>query len=526
MIEWSSPGWLWGLVVLPLVWALHKLRARRGEFAVSAVFLWRYAAFEETTGSRWSSADPAWRRRALILALLILAEAGAHWSDSRFIEIWLDDSVSMLVDEGKAKRHEMALQVLREALDDLSPFRAVIHSLTYPGRSVRFDSSYANRWEGEVESWFQDPGPGVQMPLAMEMSPDAGHWLVTDGADSDVNRWADAAQLSRIVQVGTARDNLALTALSLRPSLKSENGLNGILELANAGDAEARRTIELYVGERMLRSWPVVVSSGGTETLAFDLPKPVDGPLIARSKPADALTYDDELALAYPQRVHARLFGACGRHLSAALSVHPALTFPSDNGNDADLAVVCGNGEAGAGRVRIRFQRTERSHTLGKPVLWTSGTRELKHVFLDHRWLRAFPVGAFGPDSGKALLAAGSEWLIASNENPREIDVRLDMEFQAFAERPEYPVLIAGLIERLLPEARLDRVYEARRSRGESRIAPLPMPEPMAAPDLISGGAGVDLSPYLIIGAIGLLVLDMRRYIGRAEKFASRFERP
>jgi hypothetical protein len=203
------------------------------------------------------------------------------------------------------------------------------------------------------------------------------------------------------------------------------------------------------------------------------------------------------------------------------LSVHPALTFPSGDGNDVDLAVVCGNGEAGAaGRARLRFQRTERSHTLGKPVLWTSGARELKHVFLDHRWLRAFPAGAFGPDSGKALLAAGSEWLIASNENPREIDVRLDMEFQAFAEQPEYPVLIAGLIERLLPEARLDRVHAARRSSGESRIAPLPMPEPMAGPDRISGGAGVDLSPYLIIGAIGLLVLDMRRCIGRAEKFA------
>lgn len=520
MIEWSSPGWLWGLVVLPLVWALHKLRARRGELAVSAVFLWRFAASEETTGSRWSSADPAWRRRALILALLILAEAGARWTDSRSIEIWLDDSVSMLVDEGEAKRHEMALQVLREALEDLSPFRAVIHSLTYPGRSVRFDSLSANRWEGEVDSWFQDPGPGVQMPLAMEMSPDAVHWLVTDGADSDVNRWADTAQLSRIVQVGRARDNLALTALALRPSLKSENGLNGVLELANTGDAEARRTIELYVGERMLRSWSVVVSSGGTETLAFDLPDPVDSPLIARSKPADALAYDDELALAYPQRVRARLFGACGRHLSTALSVHPALTFPSGDENDVDLAVVCGNGEAGASRARLRFQRTGRSHTLGKPVLWTSGARELKHVFLDHRWLRAFPAGAFGPDSGKALLAAGSEWLIASNENPSEIDVRLDMEFQAFAEQPEYPVLIAGLIERLLPEARLDRVHAARRSSGESRIAPLPMPEPMAAPDRISGGAGVDLSPYLIIGAIGLLVLDMRRCIGRAEKFA------
>ncbi|WP_347258964.1 BatA domain-containing protein, partial [Methylocaldum sp.] len=439
MIEWSSPGWLWGLVVLPLVWALHKLRARRGELAVSAVFLWRFAASEETTGSRWSSADPAWRRRALILALLILAEAGARWTDSRSIEIWLDDSVSMLVDEGEAKRHEMALQVLREALEDLSPFRAVIHSLTYPGRSVRFDSLSANRWEGEVDSWFQDPGPGVQMPLAMEMGPDAVHWLVTDGADSDVNRWADTAPLSRIVQVGRARDNLALTALALRPSLKSENGLNGVLELANTGDAEARRTIELYVGEHMLRSWSVVVSSGGTETLAFDLPDPVDGPLIARSKPADALAYDDELALAYTQRVRARLFGACGRHLSTALSVHPALTFPSGDGNDVDLAVVCGNSEAGAGRARLRFQRTGRSHTLGKPVLWTSGARELKHVFLDHRWLRAFPAGAFGPDSGKALLAAGSEWLIASNENPSEIDVRLDMEFQAFAEQPEYP---------------------------------------------------------------------------------------
>ena len=51
---------------------------------------------------------------ALILALLILAEAGARWTDSRSIEIWLDDSVSMLVDEGEAKRHEMALQALRE----------------------------------------------------------------------------------------------------------------------------------------------------------------------------------------------------------------------------------------------------------------------------------------------------------------------------------------------------------------------------------------------------------------------------
>lgn len=518
MIEWSSPGWLWGLVVLPLVWALHKLKTRRGELAVSAVFLWRFAASEESTGIRWSSADPAWRRRALIFALLILAEAGPRWTDARSIQIWLDDSLSMRVDEGKAKRYELALQSLREALDEVAPFRAVIHSLTHPGRSVRFDSSSVDGWEGEVEGWFQDPGPGVHMPLAVEMRRDAVHWLVTDGADPEVNRWADSVPLSRVVQVGSARENLALTALALRPSLKSESGLNGILELANTGDAEARRTIELYLGERVLRSWSVVVSSGGTEALAFDLPDSVDGPLIARSQPADALVYDDELALAYPQRIRARVFGACGRHLSAALSVHPALTFPSGDGNDVDLAVVCGNGEAGAGRARLNVHRTERSHALGKPVLWTSGAGELKHVFLDYRWLHAFPGGGLGPDS-KVLLAAGSEWLIAFNENSREIDVCIDMEFQAFAEQPEYPVLIAGLIERLLPEARLDRVHAARRPIGESRIAPLPMPEPIAAPGRISGGIGIDLSPYLIAGAIGLLALDMRR-IGRAERLA------
>jgi len=79
MIGLGAPAWLTGLLLIPLVRELHRRQGPARRVQVPALFLWRGARSPAATGRRGGPPDPAWRRRALLLALLVVALARPAW---------------------------------------------------------------------------------------------------------------------------------------------------------------------------------------------------------------------------------------------------------------------------------------------------------------------------------------------------------------------------------------------------------------------------------------------------------------
>ncbi|MBK1703000.1 hypothetical protein [Halochromatium glycolicum] len=79
MIGATAPAWLLGLLLFPLLRELHRRRGSQLRIPVPALFLWRGAPSMERSGYRRARPDPIWRRRALLLGLLLLALAGPVW---------------------------------------------------------------------------------------------------------------------------------------------------------------------------------------------------------------------------------------------------------------------------------------------------------------------------------------------------------------------------------------------------------------------------------------------------------------
>lgn len=510
MLEWSSPLWLLGLSGAPFVWLLHRLRSARPEIPVSAGFLWRARAMEDEAGRRFTETDPAWRRRALLVALLALAAAGPRWAEAprRNLDIWVDDSLSLQAMEGGTPRHRLALAALAEALRAEAPYQATLRSLGRADRSLRFDSGSAADGLAQLAGWFGEPGSEPRPPIPAAMNPEAAHWLLTDGADAALDAWAAAAPLARIVRAGEARENLAVTVLSVRPVPDGGERWAGLVGLANTGALPARRTVELHAGGRLLRSWPVELAAGASTRLSFDLPEAAGASLRAWVSPADALEADDRLALDLSGRIPARRVGPCGPYLRAALEAHPRLDFRPEA--TPELTFACGEKARfeGAG---IHFHSPGAASPPAAPLFWTAAAGPLRALFLDRAWLRIFRDYPFRPEEGETLLAVATRPLIRQWSAPDRIAVYLDMDDADFARRPEYPALVAGLVGRLAPAADWERGYEVERSPEPSRIAPLALPPVRAASTAATTPAGLDLGPWLILAALAVLALDLAR---------------
>jgi len=116
LLSVATPAWLLGLLLVPAIRWLHRGGPQRRAVPVASLALWRRA---ETTGPAAGARrppDPAWRRRALLAALLSLALAGLQSAAPlERITLWVDDSLSMLTREDGGTRLERGLATVAEA---------------------------------------------------------------------------------------------------------------------------------------------------------------------------------------------------------------------------------------------------------------------------------------------------------------------------------------------------------------------------------------------------------------------------
>ncbi|MGH0033631.1 MAG: BatA domain-containing protein [Myxococcota bacterium] len=512
MPSWSAPLLVLGLaVLLPWLRWLHRQRRAEAEVPVAAVFLWRRSGADPAVRSPARHPDRLWLYRAAVCGLLVLAAAGPHLerTGGRPLDVYVDDSPRLAVREDEGTRLDLAVDRLLEALGESEAGPTRLISLARPARSLTFDPEKADA-RARIREWI---GTGIAgdgeragdragerragrgpLPAAARLRPGAERWLVSDGADPAVSEWATRAGLDRVIQVGRASENCAVTRLALRRSALAPDRLRGAVRVANAGRSPAVRRVEVRQGERTLYAAQLEIPAGSAVQRSFPVPPAAGRPLEARIAPADRLARDDSLTLATPApaAVPTRVDARCGPHLRAALAVHPGL----------DLGGEEAGGAANAPTLRVSCA-PERP-AAGAPSIWIRPDAPPP----DPR--RRLP-GAAAARDPRRVAGVG--------RGAQALEVSLDMTSPAWARRPEYAAFVAGLVDRAVGRALLDwqaAVGRPGNGAAAARIAPAPMaaPEPTGRGATPAGAAALDASVPLLVAAAVLLCLDVR-FAGR-----------
>jgi len=185
LLTLTAPLWLLGLALLPAIRWLHRGGPHRRALSVSHLGLWRGAAATGAATGERRPPDPAWRRRALLAALFVLALAGPQWSEQGVrITLWIDDSLSMLTREPQGTRLVQGWRLARSLLAEVPNADVEVRTLGDPWHSYGAPSDAA------VAATIAAAGrrePGA--PPAALLSARDQHWLITDGADVSLFDW-------------------------------------------------------------------------------------------------------------------------------------------------------------------------------------------------------------------------------------------------------------------------------------------------------------------------------------------------
>lgn len=525
MLSLASPGWLLALSVLPLVWWLHRFHDLDRAQPVAALFLWPVREAQGSQSLRARRADPIWLWRALTAGLVVLALAEPHWRgrNAGALHLWIDDSPSMFALERGESRMALALAALEQPLAAGRFSSVTAHSLAAPGVALSLDPRAAGDQLAALRAWAGSPRGEPAPPPAALLDTADSHWLISDGASPGLEPWLRLAPVTGLFSAGTATENAGITALSLRRD-SATGGARLLVTVANGGRETALRELRITVGERSLAPLPLRIPPGQAAQEIIDFPAAPTATLRAGISPADALPLDDALELP-AARLRPATFTTspdCGRHLRAALAAHPALVPAADASGSADLAVHCGGDGAGQVGPALRSAAGQDVGPVRGPLLWLPEAGALRELSLQPDWLAAAPARPL-TGAGLVLLRDARRPLILFDPNRRIIDTRLDLGAPELVTRPEYPLLVAGLVDLLLQPGAAPGGAVSAPGPGAVSIAPRPLAAGPRRPGAGSSPSSRDLGGAFIIAAALTLVLDLAL---RRRRLAQRPQRP
>ncbi|MGR8930367.1 MAG: BatA domain-containing protein [Gammaproteobacteria bacterium] len=516
MLSWSSPLWLSALVLVPLIRWLHKINIRETAIEVSSILFWKTSATTSSSYGQAVKVDPIWMLRALIVALIILSLAGPMLPDrkQRLVQVWFDDALSMQTMEPNSGRSRLTLAIdsLIEELDALGSVQTKIFSLRNPGlMPMLLDSQNRHAWKENLFEWTRSDSKPLSLPLAERFIEHHESWLVTDGADPELKQLLSTRPINKIIRVGQATENSALTQLSIRPSLLFSNRWQGVVRVSHFGDVESNRTVELWQDGQKLEQWSMTLSPGQTRTVDFivdNLPtKPTM--IVARLSPSDHLPVDDSLSLSFPEPIIVKIHGDCPSPLMAAVDAHPFLIKETSGSEETRLDIVCGEQILQGAGPRLQFHQTGGAALpIGAQPVWTEAAGDLDDLRIPKHLLRQVR-SANIHSGGIPVLQTGSVPLITlTNTSPEVLDCYIDMGWDEFAGRAEYPALFAGLVDLVMNRVYLNPIEGKNRNPAFSRIKPLTLVSDNAVNKKAFETAYRDRASYLIWLAMVLLIVD------------------
>jgi len=467
MITLAAPAWLLGWLLVPALWYLHRSGQILRRHPVANLELWRDSRERAVQAGERRPPDPAWLRRAAILALLCLALAGPQWRRSAEpVTVWVDDSLSMQTLEDGTSRLERGLRLAQAALRETGTVDAIFRPLSEPTRS------YPAAAPGTLRAMLlraveEEPRP----PPSDALDPTRANWLITDGADERVNAWASRSAVGRVIQVATTTRNVGISRVTVRPQPGHPTAHAIQVVVRNGGAVRETRSLEVSFDSDAPVTTHVTVDAGASTAVTIPAARPVQR-VTARLVPTDALVQDDvavvDTSPLAPLAVHVDTH--CPASVTRSVAAHPALQ--ATRGDDARLVIDCGSGWG-------------RNLPVPRVVLHPGPPRSFDRAALV--WVASVPIGqrqfidslppiALGPlDAARptdaVLLAAGENPLVILRAGPaRLVETSLDLGSTEAAASDAAPLTLAFLVDLALDSPLLDRSVAFVRSDSASMV--------------------------------------------------------
>ncbi len=501
MLSFATPLWLAGLALLPAIRWLHRGGPHRREVPVSRLALWRDAEASRPAAGERRPPDRAWRRRALLAAILLIALSGPQLSDPRVrVTLWIDDSLSMLTREAQTTRLVEGLSRVRALLDGLPPVEVEVRTLADPWRGLGAlnDATVATVLAGAGRT---EPAPP---PVAL-LRRDSQQWLLTDGADATLLAWSDGRRPDRVVQAGAVTRNVGLERLSARRHADDPATFDLLLQVTNGGTAEEDRAVVFTAGAVEVARASVSRLRVG-ESRRLEIAIPAAATVRAALQPADALPDDDqiELDLAPLRRRRVAVEASCPKALVAAVGAHPALAFAGPANADAEATLDCGASGAPAGVPTIRVLADRAASRPPGTLQWSSAVPQSRRIELDADRLQLAAHLQAGPNDAVLLAIGEAPVVVRRAGEARRLETSFDVAAMAAGRGPELPLLVNWLFETVLDRSLLDEIAVVDRGPRAALVAPLRIVAPPPVSAAAAPGSASDQARLVLL--IALLV--------------------
>ncbi len=468
LLSFAAPIWLSGLLLLPVIRWLHRGGRRQRAVRVSRLDLWQRSVASSPAAGERRPPDPAWRRRALVTALLFIAlsEPQLHEPSTR-ITLWVDDSLSMLTREASGTRLAEGLGRARSLLAAVPQAVVEVRTLSDPWHSLDVLD------DGTVATLVAVAGrkPPTAPPAAL-LSHERMQWLVTDGAHAAPFEWPGDWRPDHVIRVGGVTRNVGLERLSSRRNLNDTERYDVLLKVTNGGTADETREVVFTTDAGEVGRSTLRIEAGASVLVNAVIPAAPG--VRAALQPTDALAEDDGIFLDLQplRRRRVAIDSKCPSALLAAIRAHPALAVAKEMTPDVEAVLDCGTLAAARGVATLRVLADRLPTRPSGPVQWSSAVPESRRIRLDpERMQVAARLGARPAD--EVLLAAGDEPLIVRRAGSTELlETSLDFDSQESTRRPEIPLLVNSMFEQLLGAGLLDAIAIADRGAGSAIVTP------------------------------------------------------
>ena len=308
-MNFAHPLALLLLLLLIPVALLYWRRVPVRHQSVGTGLFWQKALAEEKFRWRWQGlrSKVTLVVQMLIVALLAVAAAGPQIPAAKRFVLIIDNSATMRASDVQPTRMEKAkivaklfIEKLRScdemALVTVSPAPTEIQPLTSDHEllNAAIDSIQAAPEPAEIE-W--------AVKLAREIStadkipPQIS--LITDACSRDATKRAEEGGV-KVLRVGTAAGNLAITRFTARRSMAEPAKCEALVEVRNQGNQPAHGSVTLLLDDRPGPSAPFAIVKDGLWQHLFTVDVPAAARLTARIEPGDAYPFDNKAELDLP----------------------------------------------------------------------------------------------------------------------------------------------------------------------------------------------------------------------------------
>ncbi len=309
-MSWLNPLAAWWFLLVPALLILYILRPRPRRKPVPSLRLWQ--TLPQIERSRAHVRRPP--RSILLLLQLLLLVAGVlallqpalTAPAGRHLVILLDASASMQAQDGGTRRFERAVAEARRLARSLGPddeatllrVGAAVSTLcsacTGVDLAARLDTVRPDAGEADMGTALS-----VAAGLAGRLDPGRVETVViSDGAFAALPE-GGLPPAMRLISVGSAVDNRAITALAARRPPDGSPGYTAYARVDNTGSETARLAITAWADTVPLPTRQVTVPPGEHADLIWPLPAGT-ARFTVRLPAGDALALDDQAVLFLP----------------------------------------------------------------------------------------------------------------------------------------------------------------------------------------------------------------------------------